>query len=213
MLTQLIQYLQTEDKAGALQFCLDALENKRVDVATLYQTVLGPALNSIDQGRLSEVDLIWREHVWTAIIRGIVESAYPYVMREREAKGLATADTVLVFCPAEEDHDLGARMAADFFLIWGYRVTYIGANTPENTLLQAIRQVKPRLLSISIVNYYNLVVTRKLISRIREAFGSDLQILVGGHAVASRPGAARDLGADRVLQRFEDIGQLRLGGK
>lgn len=209
MLEDLIALLEKEDKAGAVQLCLDALAQKQVTVPVLYETVLGPAMARLDTSWLNEADLIWHEHVWTAIIRSIIEQAYPYVMQERQDKGLLTDDAVIVFCPQEEDHDIGARMAADFFLIWGFKVTFIGANTPEKTLLRAIEQIRPRYLSVSIANYFNLVVTSKLISHIKAHYGKDMVILAGGHAVSHRPDALHELGADRLLRTFADIGELR----
>jgi methanogenic corrinoid protein MtbC1 len=210
LLDQFIAYLEHEDKYHALQLCLDALEAKTIDVAGLYEKVLTPALNRIDDVAGDESDLIWREHVWSAIIRSVIESVYPYVMRERQAKNLVSDEAVVIFCPQEEDHDLGARMAADFFLIWGYKVTFIGANTPEKTILRAVERIQPHYLCISVSNYFNLVVTRKLVDHLRSLYGRKMQILVGGHAVASRPTGLQDVGADRLLRTFADIGQLRL---
>lgn len=49
----LIKTLKDENKEDSLKLCLSALENKDVSVVELYQSILGPALNSI----IEEYDL------------------------------------------------------------------------------------------------------------------------------------------------------------
>ncbi|MBP7402618.1 MAG: hypothetical protein KBA30_08375 [Clostridia bacterium] len=208
---RLIGYLENEDREHAHQAALDALETGKTDIRTLYEDILAPALNRISGDEDREAETIWREHVMTGIVRGIVESAFPYVMRERDARGLASDEKVLVFCPVGEDHELGARMAADYFLIWGYQAVFIGANTPEKTLLDAIARTSPAYVCVSVSNDFNLFAARRQVTDLRSRFGDALHILAGGRAIARNPHAWSELGADRPLQTFEDIGRLRTG--
>ena len=204
-------YLENEDRQNAHKTCMDALATGETTIRDLYENILAPALNRIGGDEARESETIWREHVMSGIVRGIVESAFPYVMKEREEKNLMCDDHVLVFCPAGEDHELGARMAADFFLVWGYKTMFIGANTPEKTLFDAIDRTSPKYLCISVTNDFNLFATRRLIADVRAKYGNDLAILVGGRAVAGNSKILVEIGADRYISGYEDIGRLRTG--
>jgi methanogenic corrinoid protein MtbC1 len=121
---------------------------------------------------------------------------------------------VIVVCPPEELHEIGARMVTDFFTLLGFDAIFVGANTPQADILEAIGYVKPQYIAISVSNYYNLVAARKMISGIyelREMTGADFKIIVGGLAFEQNPGACDDVGVDSLLHNFEDIKNLLEG--
>lgn len=202
---KLLLSLQEENKEKALNICLTALEEKKIYVVELYENLLTSALNSIIDEFPHDEDLIWREHVRSGIIRSIVEAAYPYVLEERDALGGKDKGNVIVMCPAYEDHDLGARMIADFFTIAGYKSTFIGAKTPINTILKAVEMVSPQYLCISVTNYYNLISTKKTVESIKSSRDEDITILVGGSAFKSNPHAVEEVGGDYLFKSFKDI--------
>ena len=118
---------------------MELLENKEISIIELYENVLTMALYDIDCQE-GDIECIWKEHVQTSIVRTIVELVYPYVLKEKEE---TKKDKVLVVCPTEEHHEIGAKMAHDFFLLQGYDSTFIGANTPLTVILAACEFVKP----------------------------------------------------------------------
>lgn len=211
MLEKLIEFIEKEDKAQAVKLCLDALENKQLRIPELYQNVLARALNRIIVTHSNEDEMIWREHMMSSIVRSIVETCYPYVIREREEMGMQTDESVLVICPRQEEHDIGARMIADFYTIWGYKTSFVGANTPEKTVLSAVGYLKPRYIALSVSNYYNMFAAKSMIAGVRSRYGHDIKIVVGGHAFVGNPSAIQTIGADYLLQSFEDIGKVRNG--
>ena len=173
-----------------------------------------PALNSIIDDFKDEEDLIWKEHVRSGIIRTIIESAYPFVLKERDKRGKINGEKVIVMCPRFEDHELGARMVSDFFTIAGYESVFIGANTPEKTIIKAVEEIKPKYISMSVTNYYNLISTKKTIDIIKENFKYGIKFLLGGQAFASNPEAYKEVGGDLLLKSFDDIlGLKEAGGK
>ncbi len=205
----LMVFLKNEDKESAVNLCINALENKDVSVVDLYQMVLTPALNSIIVEYPEDEDLIWREHVRSSIIRSIVESAYPYVLKTKEELAEATKENVIVMCPEFEDHELGARMVSDFFIMAGYNTTFIGAKTPQKTVLKAVEMISPKYISISVTNYYNLISTKKIISKVKESADRDITFILGGSAFVSNPDAYKEVGGDILLDSFQEI--LNLG--
>lgn len=205
---KLLGYLKLEDKENALKVSIDALEKALVNVLELYTKLLSPALNSIIDEYEEDENLIWREHVRSGIIRTIIENAYPYVIKERNEKGNKDLGNVIVMCPRYEDHEIGARMATDIFTIAGYNATYIGSNTPEETMLKAVEAIKPKYISMSVTNYYNLVAARKTIELIKEKFDYGVKIILGGYAFKSEPDYYKKIGGDMLLKKFEDIFDL-----
>lgn len=205
MYEKLLDYLKQEDKEKALDLCISSLDNGVVSVVDLYQSVLTPALNNIiNEYEDDEENLIWKEHLRSGIIRTIVESAYPYVLKARDKIGKINGERVIVMCPRFEDHDLGARMVSDFFTIAGFDTSYIGANTPERTILKAIESIKPKYISMSITNYYNLVAAKKTIDSIKDT-NQEVIFLLGGQAFNSNPYSYKDIGGDYLLNNFQDI--------
>jgi methanogenic corrinoid protein MtbC1 len=94
----------------------------------LYLHLLTPALRQIGDGwqagRLSVGD----EHQASAIVVRLMARVFP------GAAPRAQAPTVVVACVAGNRHEIGARMAADFFAAAGWRVRYLGADTPTADL-------------------------------------------------------------------------------
>lgn len=203
--------LQEEDKEKTLNICITALEEKEISVVDLYESILSPALNQIIEEYPNDEDLIWREHVRSGIIRNIIESAYPYVLAERDVYGENSKGNVIVMCPEFEDHDIGARMVSDFFTIAGYKSTFIGAKTPRKTIIKAIEIVSPEYLCISVTNYYNLVSIKKTIESIKLSAKNKIVFLLGGQAFVSNPNAHKEVGGDFLLNSFQDIKDLSRG--
>ena len=195
------QILETENKEKAVEYALNLLKNKKIDVICLYSEILAPALNNM-YCSLSDKDVcIWKEHVRTAIVRTIVECCYPFVI-EMSDKNLNKGSAVIL-CPPEEYHDLGARMAADYLTICGYNAVFVGSNTPYFDFYNAVEKIKPDLIAISVSNYYNLVVTKKIIEDLRKKTYS--KIIVGGYAFSMNNANSAMVGADYYAETFENI--------
>ncbi len=212
MYNEFIKMLDLEDKERCVDFMLSRLSRGEIDIVTLYVEILTPALNNI-VCKFEDTDTcVWKEHAKSAIVRTIVECCFPHVLKERDAKhGGKKGGKVLVVCPTEEYHEIGARMVTDFFTLCGYEATFIGANTPGMNIVAAVKDARPDFVAMSVSNYYNLVAAERVIAKIREAGHRDLRIIVGGNAFLKNPEEHRRIGADMVLQSFNDIRKLRGG--
>lgn len=209
---QLSLALKEENRGLAMELCLTALDEKTISIMDLYQDILGPALNSIIQEYDGDEDnLIWKEHVRSGIIRGIIEASYPFVLKEAAEIGREMKESVIVMCPRYEEHEIGARMVSDFYTIAGYKSTFIGANTPEKTILKAIETIRPGIISISVTNYYNLVALKKTIDEIKNNFNYPIKFVVGGYAFNKNINAYKEVGADIQLKSFKDVLDLDKG--
>lgn len=205
---KVLSALQKEDKETALKLSIDALKNEEISVVELYEEVLTPALAHVVEEYEEIDDLIWREHVRSGIIRTIIESAYPFVLEARDNKTIQD-DRVIVMCPEFEEHELGARMVADFFRIEGFDTTFVGARTPLKTVLKAIEVIKPKYLVVSVTNFFNILSVKNLIDAIKNDGNDDLVFVLGGRAVIANPIKAENIGADILLQGHDAIAKLR----
>lgn len=204
--------LEAERKDEAIEYALHLLESKEMDVVELYTQILTPALNRMTCDLADQSICIWKEHVRTAIVRTIVECCYPYVLEMRKRQDSVPKGTAVVMCPPEEYHDLGARMAADFYTVCGYDTIFVGSNTPYQDFYNAIDMIKPDVLAISVSNYYNLLATRRIIDELKNKKHVTFPIVAGGHAFDQNPENCYKVGADRYVQTFEDIKKLSESG-
>jgi methanogenic corrinoid protein MtbC1 len=213
---EFLALVDAEDRAGCSAWALAKLDSGELDIPTLYLGFLAPALNEFkcanDQARFC----VWKEHLRSSIIRTVLESCYPRVMAEKKkAWGGKKGPAVLVVCPAEEFHEIGARIVTDFFHLAGFDATFVGANTPRSDILAAIEYLKPLYVAISVSSPYNLVEARRVVAEIRQA-GKDggaagLKVIVGGNAFSKNPDAAKGLGADMFLAGCDEIIRLPRG--
>jgi methanogenic corrinoid protein MtbC1 len=214
---EFVGHLAREDKPRCVELAISSLASGAIDVVTLYDEVLTPALNAPTYSAEEGAVRIWEEHVRTSIVRTIVENAYPFVQREKKARNgtKGPRPSVIVVCPTEEFHEIGARMVTDFFELAGFDATFVGANTPQEEILEAIAVLKPAYVAVSTTNTYSLVPARRVLAQLqdlRERTGAGFQIIVGGNAFRKNPELAREMRADLHLSTFEDIRRLGEAG-
>ena len=126
-------------------------------------------------------------------------------MKKRDSLGAKKDLTAVVICPPEEYHDLGARMVVDFFTICGCHSVFVGSNTPYQDFYNAIDIIRPDIVAVSVSNYYNLVVTKKIITDVKAAMNYPVKIVVGGSAFMLEDDKYKVIGADYLAKTFDDI--------
>jgi methanogenic corrinoid protein MtbC1 len=179
------------DRNAAVRAALDNGVARGLSVPDLYLGVIQPAQHRVgalwQENRLT----VAHEHVATAISQLVMALAYPSLPREP-----SNGKRALVACVDDELHDLGARMAADFFEMAGFAVRYLGANLPAESLAGMVREEQPDLAILSVTMAFHLDAAREAVQRLREVGGDQLRIAIGGQAFAWSPGLPARLGAD-----------------
>ncbi|MDY0064390.1 MAG: cobalamin-dependent protein [Bacilli bacterium] len=199
---QFIQILEKENKDEAVSFVMELLEKDQITIEDLYNHLLGPALWNFHCQSEDQEICIWKEHARTSIIRTILECTYPYISKRRKSATLLNKK-VVVFCPSEEYHEIGAIMVNHAFLLAGLESQYIGANTPKYDIYSAVRILKPDYVAISVTNYYNVVITKQITERLKQDF-PQIKILIGGQAF-KQIGAKEQVQYDQYLESLDDI--------
>ena len=199
------ELLEKEDRYGCIKYTQELLDTKKVNIVKLYENIIKPSLQNITC-KVNEKNMcIWQEHVRSAIARTVVECCYTYVIEESMLMKNQNKGKVVILCPEEEYHDIGARMIADFFTISGYEAIYVGSNTPKSDFLAAVKFIKPDYIAISVTNYYNLVAAKNAIQSIKEKVKHDIKIMAGGNAFKANMDAYKLIGADILIDTFSDI--------
>ncbi|MEI6100215.1 MAG: cobalamin B12-binding domain-containing protein [Eubacteriales bacterium] len=198
-------YLESGNKEACVSFGLDGLASGKLDIRSLYEGYLKVGLDRLTCD-MKEKDLcIWKEHISTAIVRTIIECAYPYVIRERDKRGSTKKGKSVVLCPEGEYHEVGARMITDYLTILGFDALFLGSSTPKEEVLRAVQVLDLDLIALSVTNYYNLVAAKKMVDVIRSKAGKKVCIIAGGQAFESNAGACTQINADRLVRSFEDL--------
>jgi len=207
---EFLKFLENEDKENCVEFIISKLDKEEIDVPNLYTEILEPSLKIIYCEEEEEDNLcIWKEHIRSSIIQTIIEICYPYIIKERKESGFKPNQIkVLVGCPAGELHDVGARMITDFFTLYGYEAIYVGANTPRTEIRDAINTIKPKIIAISVTNYFNLIEAEKAICLIKEHTDFTGKIVVGGLAFMNNPEIYKKIGADIFIENYKEIQKL-----
>jgi methanogenic corrinoid protein MtbC1 len=150
---------------------------------TFYLEIIQPCMYEVgrlwEQGEIS----VAQEHLASALVARLMAVLYPQLEVAQPPKGRA-----VVTAAPNEFHETGARCVADLLMLDGWRVDYLGANTPSVDLLKHLFCTKPHLLARSGARPFTLDIAADTVALIREQSElSDLKIMVGGLAFASVP--------------------------
>jgi methanogenic corrinoid protein MtbC1 len=198
---QYLDALLRGDRQRASQLVLNALRTG-ASIKAIYLHVFQVAQREV--GRLFQTNraTIAEEHYCTAATQLIMGQLSSYVFgTERMGRSMVAAAV------DGESHDIGIRMVADFFELEGWDSYYLGANTPEDAIVQAIVEQKADLLALSVTASFRVNLAAKAIEAVRAATPG-VRILVGGYPFLVSPNLWRRVGADGSARDAEDAVQV-----
>lgn len=193
--------LEEENKDEAVMFILNLLNTHQSTIEEIYFDYLIPSIQQIFYEESAE-NLIWHEHTRTAITRTIIEATYPYVIQRRK-DALPINKLVMIACPKEEYHEIGALIAMHLFALKGYQVQYLGANTPRKEILSAMAVMNPAIVVLSVTNLFNIVETKELTQLIKSTYPKTI-LMLGGNAFQD-PHTLSQINHDVYLHSLKDI--------
>ncbi len=179
------------NRREALNLILNAWRSG-VTIKELYRDVFERTQREI--GRLWQTNCInvAQEHYCTAATQAIMSQLYPYLFTGEHKERRA-----ITCCVSGELHEIGARMVADYLEMEGWDSYFFGANTPQESLLQSVAELKPQLVAISATMTFHVSRAAELIRALRATKGGEhLPVLVGGYVFNLAPDLWRKLGAD-----------------
>jgi methanogenic corrinoid protein MtbC1 len=170
---------------------VDKLLKEKTDIIEIYTDLFQKSLSQIgrmwDQNRLSIGD----EHLGTELTEELLYYCSSKIIPIKQIRKKA-----LVSCVNKEFHKLGARMAADVFIMNGWDTYFLGASTPTKEILKYIELKKPDVVGLSFSFYINIMKLMDTIRTIKDQFPSQ-RIILGGRADLN--------GQADILTKFNDV--------
>ncbi len=167
------------DQERCIQLSYDALSNESISIEDLYEDVLRKSLSFLTDNESDPTHKIWKEHIQSAIVRTIIEMAYPFVLKQRK---LNLNKKAAIVCPDGEQHELGARMVSDYLRLLGYETYFVGRDTPRLEFLDMIKTLDLDVVAISVTNYYNLSKALQTVVDVKEHF-PEVTLVAGGRGL------------------------------
>lgn len=187
------------DRRGAWKL-VEATLGAGVRLRDIYVQVLQEAQYEVGRRWQANRISVTREHMATAVTQAVVTLLYERLPRVAPERG-----TMIVTGVEGEQHQLGARMVADFLEADGWDVRFLGTQMPHEGILDAIEDEGAQLVGISAALSARLPTVRDLISAIGRRFGEARpRILVGGSAFRGHDIPWRHLGADGLGMNLDD---------
>ena len=202
----LIRYLQscleTNDRAGAVRAILTAVD-EGLPLEELYTNVLQPFLESVGRSWQEGKTAVWQEHLIVGAVRTAIDALYPRVL-ERKAQVDAVGVTVALFCPPEENHDVGLRMLCDRFDMRGFDTVYVGAMTPVDEMIACVRETGAAVVCLSASTHFQRTALRKVVQRLEQGL-PEVRIVLGGPAFAHSTGHWGELTVESVDALMDEL--------
>lgn len=170
---------------------IHSLLEKGISVKSIYQNIF--------QVTQYEIGLLWQynkisvanEHFCTSATHIIMSGLNQKLFNENRL-----GRSMLACCIEGDHHEIGIRMVTDFFEMEGWDTFYLGANLPDQQLIDALEEFKPDVLALSITLPFHVSNASALINRIKGIFGDSIAIIVGGYPFQINPGLWQKMGAD-----------------
>lgn len=162
----------------------------RGGVPFLYEQVVEPALRAVGDLWQEERITVADEHLASAVAQAAMAALYPEFPWP-----VVGGPKAIVACVAGENHQMGARMAADLLALDGWDVDFLGADVPAAALASRAGRVHAAMVGLSVTLPAHLPAAKAAVVELRSS-GSEAKVIAGGRALAGV--AASDLGVDAV---------------
>lgn len=181
--------------AGAMQaivHAVEAFDPEQVHSAVRHALVMGPATSVFDRvfrPAMQEIGQRWhdgtfsvgQEHLATQIIEGATISMLSLVQHEDAEK------SAVVACFADDTHSLPVLGFALHMASWDFKVVRLGTRTPPAAIRQAIEQLSPTVVGLSVTVTPPPHRARELVEEYASACRDTPWIVGGAGAAALRP--------------------------
>lgn len=115
---------------------------------------------------------------------------------------------VLLAKPGLDGHDKGVKVVGRALVDAGMEVIYLGLRQDPEAIARSAAQEDPCVIGLSILSGAHVSLTRKVVSRLREAGCGEIPVIVGGTIPPRDVETVKEAGAAAVFpmgSRFEEI--------
>ena len=137
-----------------------------------------PLLHELGERLGAGGDQVAQEHFASQLVRGRLLGL---------ARGWdrGSGPRAVLACPPGELHDLGLLVFGLALREHGWRITFLGADTPVETLADTVARLEPDAVVLAVAN----PALRGVTDEIAGAIGDETTVWVGGAGAADTPGA------------------------
>lgn len=183
--------------AGAAERVIEEVLSRPCSLGAIYDQVIGPALVNVGDSWCRGDINVAEEHLATQIATAHLDRLNAlFVRRERRL-----SYRVLVACVQGELHCVGARMFADLCRSRGWSVDFLGADVPDDALIEMAHKRRPQLVGLSATLSQGVKHARRVVRELSLTGESPL-IIFGGCALAANP---IPVGATATTQNAQDV--------
>lgn len=173
-----IQKALSPDKADLFEY-FSYLYQHHVQLWEMFDFILGPGMQAI--GEKWERGEIGVNHEHRASYETM--EALSQLQTQVSIKH-SLERSVICACIEDELHEIGLRCASYIFEAAGWEVHYLGARTPADSLIAAMKEQKPDVVCISVTNLEQNGKLRSSLAKLTEAGKKkNIQIILGGRGV------------------------------
>lgn len=179
------------DEAAALE-TTEALLAEKVDPETILEKGMTAALTELGQ-RWNRGDAFLPEVIAAAaIFEKCNKKVEPILLAQSEHK---VSDKFVIATVHGDLHDLGKNIVAAMLKTVGLEVHDLGKNVPTEKIVDAVRELKPRLVGLSALLTTTMPEQQNVIQALEDAgLRSEVKVMVGGAPVTEE--WAQRIGAD-----------------
>ena len=170
-----------ESDADATRLLIEELLARRRTLGEIYKQVITPSLVSIGDLWCSNDISVADEHLATQIVLNHLDRLKSvFASHDRRS-----AYRVLIACVEGERHWLGARMFADLCASQGWSVELLGADVPNDALIDMVKKRAPHVLGLSATMGQGVEPARRIVGEL-SGIANPPRIILGGQSVAGR---------------------------
>jgi len=185
-----LKALLAGDRAAAGEV-VESLLAGSMALPAIYLNVLSPVMVQIGELWGRGAINVAQEKLATQITLGQMAK-----LRLLQVAPRLSAHRVLVSCVEGEEHYIGARMAADLFMMEGWAVDFLGPNVPGTSLIEMIKSRRPQLVALSATMQRHVKKMKGLIRQLT-TLSPRPKVLLGGHALSD----GKSSGPNKLIYR------------
>jgi MerR family transcriptional regulator, light-induced transcriptional regulator len=152
---------------------------------TLIAEYFSPVLRRIGVGWASGDYSVAQEHFASGFVREQLVA-----MLLRLGNGPVDGRRLVCCTHPEDPHELGLMMFAIRMTMRGWRITWLGARMPEQSLIDYLNEHKPEAVCISVTVTQDVEALMGFADRVRNAVDTSVDVILGGPATRDLPAIA-----------------------
>lgn len=185
----------TAGNAEVASRVIEDLLVRRSSLLDIYTQVITPSLVNIGDLWCRKSIGVAEEHLATQLVLTHLDRLIStFAWRDR-----LSSYRILVGCVQGERHWVGARMFADLCLSHGWSAEFLGADVPNDALVDMVKRRNPQVVALSATMAVGAEHASVLV-RALSGLASPPRVILGGHAISERA-ATQPFGPGCVVAR------------